>query len=110
MESKSFSIGHGGEINTSVVMALFPNLVDLPGAVEDLPDPSLQSKYLGKIITYRDFADYSSTGTVGYPALASVEKGEIFVEKALEFLVRFIKDFKAEPLPARSDPLTKKKL
>ena len=109
VESKKFSIGHGGEINSSVVMSLFPNLVDLPNAVEDIPEPSLQSKYLGKIITYRDFADYSDTGTVGYPALATQEKGDLFVEKAMELMVQFIKDFKAAPLPARSDPLTKKK-
>jgi len=91
-----------------VVMSLFPDLVDLPSAVEDIPEPSLQSKYLGKIITYRDFADYSDTGTVGYPALATQEKGDIFMEKVMELLVQFITDFKAEPLPARSDPLTKK--
>lgn len=109
VESKKLSVGHGGEINTSVVMSLFPDLVDLPEALEEIPDPSLQSKYLGKITTYRNFADYSKTGTVGYPALATEEKGAVFLEKALAFLVQFIEDFKAEPLPARSDPLTKKK-
>ena len=76
-------------------MSLFPNLVDLPNAVEDIPEPSFHSKYLGKIITYRDFVDYSDTGTVGYPALATQEKGDLFVEKAMELMVQFIKDFKA---------------
>ena len=109
VESKKLAIGHGGEINTSVVMSLYPNLVDLSSALEEVPDPSLQSKYMGKILTYRDFTDYSKTGTIGYPALATAEKGAVFLEKALGFLAQFMEDFKAEPLPVRSDPLTKKK-
>lgn len=108
VESKKLSIGHGGEINGSVVMALYPELVDPASAVEDIPEASIHSKYLGKITTYRDFADYSRTGTVGYPALATAEKGEAFLEAALAFLVQFIQDFKNEPLPVVSDPLTKK--
>jgi creatinine amidohydrolase len=110
VESKTHAIGHGGEINTSAVMALFPELVDMASAVEDIPEPSLQSKYMGKIITYRDFADYSETGTVGYPALATAEKGEAFLEAALAFLSQFMMEFKNEPLPRVSDPLTKKNL
>lgn len=110
VESKKLAIGHGGEINTSVVMSLFPDLVDISNALEEAPDPSLQSKYLGKIMTYRDFADYSNTGTIGYPALASSEKGSAFLEDAMGFLTQFINDFKAEPLPQQSDPLTKKKI
>jgi creatinine amidohydrolase len=110
VESKNFLIGHGGEVNTSVVMALFPKLVDLRTAQEETPGPSLTSKYQGKIMTYRDFADYSDTGTVGYPRLASVEKGNAFIEKFLDYLIQFMKEFKSEPLPSHSDPLTKKKI
>lgn len=108
VESKNFMIGHGGEVNTSVVMALFPDLVDLKKAKEEIPGPSLTSKYQGTIMTYCDFADYSKTGAVGYPALASIEKGNAFIEKVLNLLAQFIKELKAEPLPLRSDPLTKK--
>jgi creatinine amidohydrolase len=107
-ESKNFMVGHGGEVNTSVVMALFPDLVNLNSAQEEIPEPSLTSRYQGTIMTYRDLTDYSKTGTVGFPALASKEKGNTFIEKTLEFLVKFIKEFKAESLPRYSDPLTKK--
>jgi creatinine amidohydrolase len=109
-ESKNFMLGHGGEANTSVVMALFPELVNLRKAKEETPKPSLTSKYQGTLITYRDFADYSKTGTVGYPALASQEKGNAFIEKVLDHLGQFLKEFKAERLPRRSDPLTKKSM
>jgi creatinine amidohydrolase len=108
VESKQFMIGHGGEVNTSVVMALFPKLVDLQKAQEETPGPSLTSKYQGKIMTYRDFADYSNTGTVGYPKFASIEKGNRFIEAFLEYLAQFMREFKSEPLPSKSDPLTKK--
>lgn len=109
VESKDFAIGHGGEVNSSVVMALFPDLVDMDSAQEELPGPSLATRYQGRIITYRDFADYSKTGTVGYPAKASEEKGKVFIEKALKFLAQFVEEFKSEPLPPRLDPLTKKR-
>ena len=109
VESKKLMIGHGGEVNTSVVMALFPEWVDLREAQEEIPGPSLTAEYQGKIMTYRDFADYSKTGTVGYPKLATPEKGKAFVEKFLEYLSQFIRDFKAETLPPKSDPLTKRK-
>lgn len=102
--------GHGGETNTSVPLALFPELVDLQSGREEVPGPSLTTKYKGRITIYRDFCDYSKTGTVGNPSLASGEKGKVFVEKALEILVPFIIDFKREPLPPKSDPLTKKPL
>ena len=109
-ESKNFMIGHGGEVNTSVVMALFPELVDLKNGQDEIPGPSLTSKYQGKIMTYRDFADYSRTGTVGYPQLASVKKGDAFLERFLEFLGQFMNEFKSEPLPEKSDPYTKKRI
>ena len=110
VESKNFMIGHAGEVNTSVVMALFPRLVDLNAAREETPGSSLTGKYQGKIMTYRDFADYSATGTVGYPKFATIEKGNAFIEKFLEYLVQFMSDFKSEPLPSKSDPLTKRKI
>ncbi len=61
-------------------------------------------------MTYRDFADYSKTGTVGFPKFASIEKGKTFIEKCLEYLEQFMEEFKVEPLPFISDPLTKKKI
>lgn len=110
IKSKNLAFGHGGEVNTSVVMALFPDFVDMKSAQEEIPEPSLTSKYQGKIMTYRDLAHYSKTGTVGHPALASKENGEVFIEKILDFLGQFMREFKSEPLPLRSDPLTKKKI
>jgi creatinine amidohydrolase/Fe(II)-dependent formamide hydrolase-like protein len=89
-------------------MSLFPQWVDMKQAKEDIPASSLTSKYQGTVMTYRDFADYSQTGTVGYPQLATEEKGNVFVAKVVAFLTQFIADFKAQPLPQRSDPLTKK--
>lgn len=110
VESKNFMFGHGGEVNTSVAMALFPELVDLKKAQEEIPSASLVNKYQGTIFIYRDLIDYSKTGTVGYPALASKEKGHSLIERALEFLAQFMKEFKVESLPPPSDPLTKREI
>ena len=38
------------------------------------------------------------------------EKGKAFLEKAMALLVRFMQEFKSEPLPLRSDSLTKKEI
>lgn len=110
VESSDFPFGHGGEVNTSVAVALFPALVDMTSASKEIPKPSLSDKYEGKIITYRDFVDYSTTGAIGDPTLGSEKKGTAFIERALTFLVQFVKEFKSEPLPPRVDPLTKKRL
>jgi creatinine amidohydrolase len=108
VETKEFAIDHGGEINTSVVMAMFPDLVDIKSAQEEIPKPSFVHKYQGSITTYRDFVDYSKTGTQGYPAKGSADKGNGFIEKVMKSLVQFMQEFKSEPLPACVDPLTKK--
>jgi len=77
--------GHAGEVETSMLAHLRPDLVDLDAA-EGTPweSPYDRSRddlsHPGPLSAYADFDAYSETGAVGTPELATAEKGERFFE------------------------------
>jgi len=102
IENKIHPKGHGGEITTSVIMALHPSLVDLKlwPAESCKPAFDFHTKYTkNSIFTYPDFADYCSTGGWGDPSTSTKEKGEKVIERGLKLIAEFIADFKSQPLP-----------
>ncbi|MFB6136190.1 MAG: creatininase family protein [Halobacteriaceae archaeon] len=90
-------MAHGGEFETSLVLHLYPELVR-----EDREAPNWDEPYDlggqdllvgGPLSVYRPFEEYSDTGAIGAPDLASAEKGaEILTRLAddLEDLFREI--------------------
>lgn len=74
-------MSHGGEFETSLMMYLRPDLV-----TEDAIDATpLEEPYkhgtkdlleAGPLAVYREFEEYSHTGAIGEPELATAEKGE----------------------------------
>jgi creatinine amidohydrolase len=109
IESDDYPKGHGGEVITSVVMALHPDLVDLSQATPEPTKPGLQfhGKFAatagGPFYTYPDFTDLCHSGGWGNPSRASKAKGELIISRALENMVTFIQQFKAQPLPQPHD-------
>ena len=102
IESKVNPKGHGGEVTTSVIMAVRPELVDLKAATPESTKPAFDfhTKYTKySIFTYPDFTDYCDKGGWGDPAQATREKGEKIIERGLKILVDFIRDFKSQTLP-----------
>lgn len=104
-ESGPGGAGHAGEFETSVMLHLAPDLVDMAKAGGTYPDPG--SPYLttdltgsSPIRTYLDFADLSPNGVLGDPSLASAEKGARFFEAVTNDLIRFTEDFAQWKLPA----------
>ncbi len=84
MELRDSEIGgmaHGGEFETSLMLHLHPELVDVEadeGTMMDEPY-ELGTKDLvkgGPLSLYRPFDEYSDTGAIGDTTLASAEKGE----------------------------------
>lgn len=75
-------LGHGGEGETSIMMAIRPELVDLSRAVAQIPEKMIELSDKAGIIW--DISEISETGATGDPTKASVEKGqqmlEIFVD------------------------------
>jgi len=84
-ESETGGISHAGEMETSVMLHLRPDLVredriegtpnrkPYEGESEDLMDS-------GYLSVGRPFSAYTESGTLGQPELATAEKGEAFFE------------------------------
>jgi len=80
-ESETGGMAHGGEFETSLMLHLYPDLVDK----DDNPAVNWEEHYDlggqdllegGPLSVYRPFEAYSDSGAIGNPGLASGEKGE----------------------------------
>ena len=78
-------LGHGGEAETSAMMAIRPDLVDLRSAPEQII-PNLPSD---DIRLYWKFSELTTTGATGAPKEASVQKGQ----EIIDILKRVVLDF-----------------
>lgn len=89
---------HAGEIETSIMMYLFPNLVDLKKAKKEFPEKFMELSYIS-FNSKIDFSwltkDLSNSGVIGNPLKASEEKGKVLFKKIVEELCKLIKEFKA---------------
>lgn len=79
-ESDAGGMAHGGEFETSLMLHLHPDLVrmdDAEGTYFDTPYDRGAKDLLvgGPVSTYRPFEEYSDSGAIGDPELASAEKG-----------------------------------
>lgn len=81
--------GHASECGTSVMMYLFPDLVDLNELTRVEPVPA--GSY-GDFIGFGRFTDKTSNGTIGDATVASAEKGEKIVTKCVDRIVSYIHD------------------
>ena len=74
-------MGHACEFETSMVLALRPDLVRREQIRNDPPndDPVLRGLYLAE-----DMKQRTDHGAVGYPELATAEKGRAFLNAAIE--------------------------
>src|SRR5438874_2889768 len=73
------SMGHACEFETSMMLALRPDLVRRTEILDDPPkaDPVLRGLYLAE-----DMRQRTDDGAVGYPQLATAEKGRAFLTAA----------------------------
>jgi creatinine amidohydrolase len=83
-------LGHGGEGETSLMLALKPELVSIKHAKDVVPDlpVHIQIKWT--------FDELTSYGVTGAPSKATKEKGEKLREALVNLLVSFIKEMDAK--------------
>ena len=103
---------HAGEYETSLYLALRPELVEMDKAVDErtpLP-PSFQNDLLaGKradaSVAYLmpHWSTMSISGVRGDATKATREKGEQFLEAAVDGLIELVREFKTMTLPPRQD-------
>ncbi|MCL2007158.1 MAG: creatininase family protein [Treponema sp.] len=79
-------LGHGGEGETSIMMAVRPELVDLKCAKTQVPQDLIKASEKANVIW--DIKEISETGATGDPTKASIEKGK----RMLDILVDLVAD------------------
>ena len=111
-ESDYGGTAHAGEYETSLYLALRPDLVDMSQAVDErspLP-PSFKTDLLAgrhpqgsgaRLVPY--WSAQTASGVMGDATKASQEKGEKFLEAAIEGLVELIRELGGTAIPQRRD-------
>ena len=96
-------VGHAEEIETSHMMARYPDLVHLEKAVynpiKDTPvysvDPTYEHDtlcYVPSTLEHAKAAAEKSGGCTGKPSKADAERGQIYHDNLVENLVKVVKD------------------
>jgi creatinine amidohydrolase len=90
-------MGHACEFETSMLLALRPELVRREAIRNDPPrdTPALRGLFLAD-----DMMQKTDHGAVGYPELASAEKGRMFLAAAVERTVEVVQALLAREVPA----------
>lgn len=99
-EEKAIGI-HGGDIETSVMLALHPDRVDMAKAADF---PSRQTEFAKRFRHLRAYgphafgwkmSDLNSQGAAGNAAAATAEKGEVLIAHAVKGLMELLEDVDA---------------
>jgi creatinine amidohydrolase len=100
-------MAHACELETSIYLAIAPELVQMDKAEKDLNQPPSKYFYLdwfdgpGSMMEY--WSTLSRTGTMGDPTLATAEKGESLLEAAANELLMVIDEMSVRPIRERVD-------
>lgn len=101
------SISHACEYETSTLLAIRPDLVNM----DALPDEAGHEN-LGRfhdpltkgVSIFHRFRTFSRTGHLGVPRHASAEKGRSIFQVASQRLVEMLRELAQSPLPAKQGP------
>lgn len=101
-------MAHGCELETSVLLHLCGNLVQMDKAEKDMPVQKSEFFYWdlqapSPVFFQEFFSRYSRTGTSGDPTKATAEKGRRFVEAVVERLIKVIRELRAREIEPRVD-------
>lgn len=93
---------HAGEFETSVALALFPELVEMERAGDGLPRPfRFEALRKGWVQTSRRFASLNANCAAGDPARATAEKGRAYLDLVCTRLGDFLTELAAAPIDER---------
>ena len=100
-------MAHACELETSIYLALAPELVQMDKAERDMNQPASDYFYMdwfdgpGSMMEY--WSTLSKTGTMGDPTLATAEKGAVLLDAAVDELVMVIGEMKRRGIRERVD-------
>jgi len=97
-ESESGGMGHACEMETSIMLHLWPDRVKMDRAVRDGPahtDPYRKAdmQYGRPVFFVNEFHEVSQSGVVGHPDLATAEKGRRFLDGIVTEVSAFVEHF-----------------
>lgn len=78
---------HASEAGTSVILYMYPELVDIE---EIIDEPRIDKDEFPEILKYTKLSSYTKSGTVGFATKGTREKGETIVNKSVERIVEFL--------------------
>jgi creatinine amidohydrolase len=87
VETGESAHGHASEAGTSVMLHLYPELVDLDMWVND--PPAFENKF-PEIIQYKEYDFYTKSGTIGDATKGDKVKGEALVNRSVDRIVEFL--------------------
>jgi len=85
--------GHGGEVETSIGLALFPELMDMSRARGQIP--TRIDEFVKEIWT---FDEITAEGATGAAHKATIQKGDLIVDAVLSYMTNYMKRFEQEGL------------
>ncbi len=92
---------HSGEMETSVAMALYPDLVELDAAGDGKTPPfRFEALRKGWASTSRDFAKLNDHAANGDPTHATAEKGRRYLDLACQRISDFLVELANSPIDA----------
>jgi creatinine amidohydrolase len=90
------SMGHACEFETSMVLALRPDLVERK---EIADDPPVEAPVWRGLFTAEDMHQRTDHGAVGFPELANADKGRACLQAAVDRTAEVVQALLARPLP-----------
>jgi creatinine amidohydrolase len=96
-QSKTGGMGHAGELETSLMLYLKPELVHMDRVIDEIDFITTSNYYMdwvegGALIANPPWDDDSKTGAYGAGSLATAEKGRLWLQAAIDEKVTHIKE------------------
>jgi creatinine amidohydrolase/Fe(II)-dependent formamide hydrolase-like protein/N-acetylglutamate synthase-like GNAT family acetyltransferase len=86
------AVGHAAEDETSVMMAIAPDLVHLEQAQDSPPRADEPVPLMQRDLTTFGIGHFSAAGVTGYPSRATAEKGRAIVESIRKGMLPVVRD------------------
>ncbi len=90
--------GHGGETETSMMMAIRPELVKTDRLQRDGRRP--ESEFGSRVMQFRRLDEVTERGIMGDPTIATAEKGERMIQAMVDALAEVVGDIQSGRLSA----------
>lgn len=100
-ESEPGGMSHACELETSMYLALDPELVQMDKAVREVPEwnENVWNDWPGggPLSYWPHWSAFSDSGVMGDPTVATAEKGRVFLDRAQEEAAAFIAEVAGRP-------------